>query len=92
MKNKKTIYIGLSADTIHHGHMQLLEKARAYGEIIIGLYTDKAIAEYKRLPYLNYKQREQVVKNFQGVTKVIPQKEYDYSVHKFHTNLYQHSP
>ena len=53
MKNKKTIYIGLSADTIHHGHMQLLERARAYGDIIIGLYTDEAIAEYKRLPYLN---------------------------------------
>ena len=79
MKNKKTIYIGLSADTIHHGHMQLLEKARAYGEIIIGLYTDKAIAEYKRLPYLNYEQRKKILLNFKGVEKVYPQKEFDYS-------------
>ena len=78
MKNKKTIYIGLSADTIHHGHMQLLEKARAYGEIIIGLYTDKAIAEYKRLPYLNYEQRKKILLNFKGVEKVYPQKEFDY--------------
>ena len=61
MKNKKTIYIGLSADTIHHGHMQLLERARAYGDIIVGLYTDEAIAEYKRLPYLNYEQRKKIL-------------------------------
>ena len=79
MKKQKKVYIGITADLLHHGHMKLLEKARKYGEIIIGLLTDSAVSEYKRLPYLNYKQREQVVKNFQGVTKVIPQKEYDYS-------------
>ena len=79
MKNKKTIYIGLSADTIHHGHMQLLERARAYGDIIVGLYTDEAIAEYKRLPYLNYEQRKKILINFKGVQKVYPQKEFDYS-------------
>ena len=64
---------------LHHGHMKLLETARKYGEITIGLLTDSAVSEYKRLPYLNYKQREQVVKNFQGVVKVVPQEEYDYS-------------
>ena len=47
MKKQKTIYIGLSADSIHHGHMRLLEEARKYGDIIIGLLTDKAISNYK---------------------------------------------
>ena len=79
VKKKKKVYIGITADILHHGHMKLLETARKYGEIIIGLLTDSAVSEYKRLPYLNYKQREQVVKNFQGVIKVMPQKEYDYS-------------
>ena len=64
MKKQKKVYIGITADVLHHGHMKLLEKARKYGEIIIGLLTDSAVSEYKRLPYLNYKQREQVVKNF----------------------------
>ena len=50
MKKQKTIYIGLSADSIHHGHMRLLG-ARKYGDIIIGLLTDKAISNYKRLLY-----------------------------------------
>ena len=80
MKKRKKVYIGLTADILHHGHMNLLEAARKYGDIIIGLSTDAAVAEIKRLPYLNYKQREKIIKNFQGVTKIIPQKEWDDSI------------
>ena len=47
MKKNKTVYIGLSADALHHGHMGLLEKTRGYGDIIIGLFTDEAIATLK---------------------------------------------
>jgi phosphoenolpyruvate phosphomutase len=32
------------------------------------------------LPYLNYKQRLQIVKNIEGISKVVPQDEWDYSV------------
>ena len=64
---------------LHHGHMNILEEARKYGDIIVGLLTDSAIAEYKRLPYLNYKQREKIIINLQGVTEVVPQNEWDYS-------------
>ncbi len=79
-KKKKTVYIALAADTIHHGHITLIEKGKKYGDIVIGLITDKAIAEHKRIPYLNYEQRKKILSNLKGVTKVIPQKEYDYSV------------
>lgn len=78
MKNK-IIYIGLTADTLHHGHMNLIEKARNYGDIIVGLIVDKEVAKYKRLPYLNYDQRKTIIQNIKGVTKVIPQNEWDYS-------------
>ena len=80
MKKQKTIYIGLSADSIHHGHMRLLEEARKYGDIIIGLLTDKAISNYKRLPLLNYEQRKKIIQNFKGVKKIIPQTVRDYSL------------
>jgi len=79
MKKQKTVYIGLSADNLHHGHMRLLEKARKYGDIIIGLLTDEAIATYKRLPYLKYDQRKQILLNLKGVKKIVPQKVQDYS-------------
>ena len=75
----KTVYIALAADSIHHGHMKLIEIGRKYGKIVIGLITDSAIAEYKRIPYLNYEQRKKILINLKGVSKVIPQKEYDYS-------------
>jgi phosphoenolpyruvate phosphomutase len=79
MSDKK-IYLGLTADSLHHGHINLLEKARKYGKIIVGLLTDKALANYKRLPLLSFEQRKQIIENFQGVYKVIPQDEWDYSV------------
>ena len=57
--------------------MKLIEIGRQYGKIVVGLITDNAIAEYKRIPYLNYEQRKKILINLQGVSKVIPQKEYD---------------
>ena len=79
MKNNKTAYISLTADTIHHGHIKLLEKAREYGDITIGLMTNKAVAEFKRIPVLTFEQREKILKNFVGVKKVIKQETWDYS-------------
>jgi phosphoenolpyruvate mutase len=78
MKIKK-VYISLSADFIHHGHINLIEKASSYGNLVVGLLTEKAIATNKDLPYLNFEQRKKIVANLKGVKKVIPQDEWDYS-------------
>jgi len=73
------IYIGMSADLLHPGHLNIIEHAREIdGEIIIGLLTDKAIASYKRLPYMSWEQRKIVIANVKGVTNVIPQDTLDY--------------
>ncbi len=40
--------------------------------------TDKAIASYKKIPHLNFKQRNSVIKNIKYVHKVIPQYTLDY--------------
>lgn len=74
-----TVYIGMSADLLHPGHLNIIEHARQIGdEIIVGLLTDKAIASYKRLPYMNWEQRRIVIENIKGITKVIPQETLDY--------------
>lgn len=78
------IYIGMSADLLHPGHLNIINEGRKLldslggGELIIGLLTDKAIASYKRLPYMNWEQRKTVVENVKGVTKVIAQETLDY--------------
>lgn len=68
----------MSADLIHPGHLNIINEAQKYGEVIIGLLTDQAIASYKRLPYLTYEQREIIVKAIKGVAEVVPQETLDY--------------
>ena len=55
---KKKIYIGLSLDIIHHGHINLINKAKKLGNVTVGLYTDKAVTSHKRIPLLDYDQRK----------------------------------
>ena len=59
----KKVYVGMCADLIHHGHLNIIKKAETYGEVTVGLLTDSAIASYKRLPALSYEQRKIVVEN-----------------------------
>ena len=54
------VYIGLSADFIHHGHLNIIEEARKHGDVIVGLLTDKAIASYKRLPFFSFEERKKI--------------------------------
>ena len=75
---KKTVYVGMAADLIHEGHMNILKTASEYGDVVVGVLTDEAIASYKRLPFMTYEQRKIVIENIKGVVKVIPQKTLDY--------------
>ncbi len=76
--NKKKAYVALSVDFIHPGHLNIINQARKYGYVIIGLLTDKAIASYKRLPILSYEQRKIIAENIKGVSSVIPQDSLSY--------------
>ena len=89
---KKKVYIALSVDFLHHGHINLINNAKKYGTVILGLLTDKAISSYKELPYLNYNQRLQIVKNLSGIDKVVSQNEWDYSknILKIKPNFFVH--
>jgi len=78
--NNKIVYVGMSADIIHPGHINLLNEAAKYGRVIVGLLTDEAIATYKRVPIMTYSQRFAVVSNLVGVSEVIPQESLDYTV------------
>ena len=77
-KKSKKVYIGLSADLIHQGHLNIISEGCKLGKVIIGLLTDEAIASYKRLPLIAFKERKLIVENLKGVDKVIPQTTLDY--------------
>jgi len=74
----KKVYVGMSADLIHPGHLNIIKEASKYGEVIVGVLTDKAIASYKRLPFLSFDQRKEIVESLKGVSKVIAQETLDY--------------
>ena len=77
MKNK-IVYVGMSADIIHKGHINILKTASLYGDVYVGLLTDQAIASYKSIPYLDYEKRKVIIENIKYVKKVIPQNTLDY--------------
>lgn len=76
--NKK-VYVAMSVDFVHHGHLNVINKAREFGDVIIGLLTDKAIASYKKLPLLSFEQRKIIMENIKGVVEVIPQDTIEYT-------------
>ena len=78
MAEPKSVYVGMSADLVHPGHLNIIKTARALGTVTLGLLTDEAIASYKRLPYMSYEQRKIVAENIKGVDRVVPQKTLDY--------------
>ena len=74
----KSVYVGMSADMVHPGHLNIIKKGRELGEVTVGLLTDEAIASYKRMPFMNFDQRRQVIENIKGVSRVVPQATLDY--------------
>ncbi len=76
----KKVYVGMSADLIHPGHLNIIKEAAKLGDVIVGVLTDKAIASYKRLPTLKFEQRKLIIESIKGVTEVIAQNELDYTI------------
>ncbi len=85
--NKKRIYIGLSLDIIHHGHINLIKKSCKLGDLTVGLLTDKAITEQKKLPLLDFNNRKKILENIKGIKKIVPQNEWNYS-----SNILKYKP
>ena len=78
METKKKVYIGMSADLVHPGHLNVIRHGAQLGDVTIGLLTDEAIASYKRVPMMTFEQRREVISELRGVCEVIPQETLDY--------------
>ena len=78
MIKKKKVYVPMAVDILHTGHLNIIEVARNLGDVTIGLLTDEAIVNYKRLPMLEFKERKRIVENIKGVKFIVTQDTYDY--------------
>lgn len=79
MKKKKIVYVPLAVDILHTGHLNIIDIAKKYGKVVIGLLSDSAISEYKDLPTLDYNERYKIVKSLKNVDEIIKQNTWDYS-------------
>ncbi len=73
------VYVPMSADIIHPGHIQLLKEAQKYGKVTVGLLSDDAIKEKKgKLPVMTYGERLEVISHLSGVADVVQQESPNY--------------
>ena len=81
----KKVYIAIAADLLHEGHLNVIKTGATYGEVMVGVLTDKAVASYKRLPYMPFESRKKIVESIKGVKSVVPQesKEYENNLRKY---------
>ena len=92
MRNQKIVYVAMSADLIHPGHLNIINRASKFGNVTIGLLTDKAIKSYKRETVMKYKDRFLVISSIKNVNKVIKQDtlDYTYNLRKIKPNFVVH--
>ena len=60
-KKNKIVYMAFSADILHEGHINIINKASKLGKLVVGLLTDEAISSFKNIPFLNYNQRYSII-------------------------------
>lgn len=75
----RTVYMCFSTDLIHGGHIAIIKKAQKLGRLIIGVLSDEAVAEYKRLPLVPASERKIMFENVTGVYRVVDQRTLSYA-------------
>lgn len=83
----KKVYLSMSSDIIHNGHIKIISKASALGELTVAVLTDEAVARYKRYPMIPFEERVQIIGSIKGVTNVVEQTTIDYT-----ENLLKYKP
>lgn len=69
----KKVYTCFTTDVIHEGHLNIINKAREYGEVIIGVLSDEAMVKFDRFPAIPFEERMEMIKSTPSVDKVIKQ-------------------
>lgn len=69
----KTVYTCFATDVIHEGHLNIIEEARKYGKVIVGVLNDLAMVQYNRFPTISFEERKKMVSHIDGVDAVVEQ-------------------
>jgi len=65
-------------DLLHYGHIELLRRARSYGDqLIVGLSTDEFNAIKGKKCVFTYEKRKELLESIKYVSRIIPEKEWE---------------
>lgn len=74
----KKVYMCFSTDVLHGGHISIIKRASALGNLVIGVLSDKAVSSYRQFPLIPFEERKILIENIKQVSEVIEQKELSY--------------
>lgn len=78
------VYTCFCTDVIHAGHMNIIHEAKKYGEVVVGVISDKAMIRFNRFSTISFEERVKLVEDIPEVSKVITQETvmYDSVIHE----------
>lgn len=56
------VYTCFCTDVIHEGHLNILREASRYGEVYVGILTDRAMVRFNRFPTRSMEERMELVR------------------------------
>ncbi len=78
-RQRKRVYMCFSTDLLHQGHLHIIQRAAALGELTVGVLTDEVVASYKRYPLLPLEERMEMFAAIKGVSRVVVQDQLSYA-------------
>lgn len=85
-KMKKVITYG-TFDLIHHGHINILRKAKEYGDyLVVGLSSDEFNILKGKEAYYSYEERKLILEAIKYVDEVIPEHNWNQKSEDIQTN------
>lgn len=74
----KTVYACFSTDIIHEGHLNIIEEAKKYGALTIGVLSDEAMIQFDRFPTISFEERFENFQRLEGIAQVMKQNTVSY--------------
>ena len=69
----KKIYACFCTDVIHEGHLNIIHRAKEYGEVIAGVLSDSAMIRYNRFPTVSFEERIKMLEVIPDISRVVVQ-------------------
>lgn len=88
----KKVYTCFCTDVIHEGHLNIINKAKEYGDVVVGVLSDEAMVRFNRFPTVSFEERVKMVEAIEQVSEVVIQNEimYDKIVEQLHPDYVIH--